>query len=257
MFLDGCYISYINLNHRTDRLVHMQKELSRISITAERFEAIKFEYRTWDANKVSVMYHRSKGAIGCWASQVAVMEISLSKGRHAFVMEDDLVFCSDFKERIDYIEIFLEGKPWDCVFLGGTIHADKSWWHIGGKNPDLPNTKLTRDAECTDDPRILRTYAAFSTHAYIVNKDSISKVLSLLDSVQYEAMGIDWAFIRLGDLLTNYMFVPGCIKQFDNRSDIGQGMTIFSGFAKLGPYWWQDKMTDFDPTTFDWGDAKR
>jgi hypothetical protein len=32
-------------------------------------------------------------------------------------------------------------------------------------------------------------------------------------------------------------------------------MTHFSGFKKLGPYWWQVRMRDFDPTAFNWHEA--
>ena len=31
---------------------------------------------------------------------------------------------------------------------------------------------------------------------------------------------------------------------------------MFSAFSKLGPFWWQQKKEQFDPTTFNWGEAK-
>jgi hypothetical protein len=52
--------------------------------------------------------------------------------------------------------------------------------------------------------------------------------------------------------------VPGSVKQIDNLSDIGNGMTIFSGFSRLNGteensrYWYQENMNDFNPETFKW-----
>ena len=253
--LDESWIKYINLRHRTDRKEHMEKELARIGIPAKRFEAIKTSEHPWTPWKTDVMKNRTPGAIGCHYSQVCVMAEAYQMNQHAFVLEDDVVFCSDFKQRINYIEKFLENKQWDIIFLGGTVHISPSYWHTG-TNPDLPNTHLKRDAECTEDLRIIRVYGAFSTFAYIVNKDSIFKVMTLLDSIIHTSIGIDWAMIALGDKLINYMFLPGCCKQIDNQSDIGNGWTYFSNFSKLGPYWWADNMNEFDPSTFNFGEAK-
>jgi len=143
------------------------------------------------------------------------------------------------------------------------VHIGPAWWHTGS-NRDLPSSNLTpsaeyaigRDAETTEDLRMIRTYGAFSTHAYIVNLTSIAKVVSMLDGIMHEAMGIDWAFIKLAPQLKCYMMLPGMVKQMDNMSDIGFGITKFSGFSMLGPYWWADKMEDFDPATFDFKEAK-
>ena len=44
-------------------------------------------------------------------------------------------------------------------------------------------------------------------------------------------------------------------KQYDNQSDIGNGITYFSEFSKLGSFWFADKMEDFNTETFDWHEA--
>ncbi len=68
-------------------------------------------------------------------------------------------------------------------------------------------------------------------------------------------MGIDWAFIQLQPQLYAYAFVPGSVIQYDNKSNIGSGMTIFSNFKKLGPYWFQDELRGFLPDKFNWHEA--
>jgi hypothetical protein len=114
---------------------------------------------------------------------------------------------------------------------------------------------LGRDAETTDDPWMMRTFGAFCTYAYIVRDRSIERVLHLLDEWLDLSMGIDWAMIQIQPQLQTFAFVPGSVIQRDNKSDIGSGMTIFSGFSKLGPYWFAERMEDFDPTTFEWHEA--
>lgn len=258
-----CHTRFINLSHRQDRLFHMLNELDRVQLEAERFEAIRTADHQWDYIKYGTMLNRTPGAVGCHVSQVEVMKEALSLGKCAFEMEDDLVFATDIKQRLDYIEKFVNEKEpdWDVIWLGGTFHVGPPYWHTGS-NHLLPGSNLGKDAEATDDPRIFRTFGAFSTHAYIVNVNSIQKILDLFDQHIHTSIGIDYLFIKIQPQLKTFAFVPGCVKQIDNMSDIGQGMTVYSGFSRLNGsyensrYWWQDKMEDFDPLTFDWKEAK-
>ncbi len=253
------YASFVNLDTRTDRLNHMTKELERVGIKAIRERGIPWKETDYENPKYNVMYRRTPGAIGCHLSQVEIIKKAFEVGSHAFVMEDDLVFASDFQERLSYIEKFQAGKEWDIFWLGATFHSPAYWHPIGNSGmPPNCSENLGMDFANTDDPRIKRTFGAFCTYAYIVNYTSIKKVLGLLDKHIHESIGIDWLMIKIQPQLKCYAFVPGSVKQLDNRSDIGTGITRFSGFAKLNGteensrYWFQDKMTDFDPTTFNW-----
>ncbi len=259
MLLDDCYISFVNMDHRRDRLDHMTAELSRINLNAVRTRGIPWQEVTAPRESIATMLNRTPGAIGCHFSQVSIMKEAKRLGKNAMVLEDDLIFCSDLHARLDYLEGWLSGKEWDVCWLGGTFHSP-AFWHKFGRSGMPPNcsANLGKDCETTDDPRIMRTYGAFSTHAYIVNGKSIDKILTLFDMHIHESIGIDHLFIRLQPQLKCYAFVPGMVKQMDNMSDIGTGMTIFSGFSKLNGtiensmYWWQDKMEDFNATNFKW-----
>ncbi len=252
-----CHFSFVNLDHRPDRLEHMKAQLSRVGIEAERTRGILPHEIPKDTKAYDKMLNRTKGAAGCHLAQMSIMKEALKLGKSAFVMEDDLVFCQDFRERMSYIQNFLNTTDWDVMWLGGTVHINPSEWHTG-RNPDLQGIEFAgRDAELTSDKRIIRTYGAFCTYAYIVNVNSLEKVIGLLEENVHRSMGIDWLFIYLQNQLKTFMFMPGCVKQLDNQSDIGTGMTIFSGFSKLGPYWYQDKMEDFDPYKFNWAECKR
>lgn len=252
---EDCYTSYVNLDHRQDRNERMVKELARVGVKAERTKGLLPRDVNQPDHKVHVMRMRTPGAIGCHYSQVAIMEKALEQGKHAWVMEDDLVFCNDLQKRLAHIEDFLNCHEWDVFWLGGTYHKDAEWHKsINGKHthPDLQMCECTYNADWlpTEDARIIRTLGAWGTYCYIVNHKSIAKILELLDMNVYRSMGIDWLFILLQPQLKTFSFVPGCVKQYDNLSDIGlnggrQAITQFSGFANLGGYWFQERMEDY------------
>lgn len=238
----------------------MVEELNRINLPAIRQRGFPWKELDYQNQKYATMFNRTPGAIGCHYSQVEIMRKAKAEDKHAFVMEDDLIFCSDFHDRLIYIESFLEKQPdWDVFWLGGTFHSP-AFWHPKGESGMRPNcsANLGKDFDHTEDPRIKRTYGAFCTYAYIVNKNSIDKILNLFDEHINTSIGIDWLFIKLQPQLKTFAFVPGCVKQMDNQSDIGNGVTVFSGFSRLNGtvensrYWFQDKMEDFNPETFEW-----
>lgn len=253
------YISFVNLDHRRDRLDHMTAELNRIGLRAIRQRGFLWKETDYLNPKYASMYNRTPGAIGCHLSQVEVMKKALEVGANAWVMEDDLVFCDDFAERVVLIDGFLQGREWDVFWLGGTFHAPVFWHRIGksGMPPDC-SAQLGKDYDHTEYPRFKRTYGAFCTYAYIVNHNSIQKILDLFDQHIANSIGIDWLFIKLQPQLKCFAFVPGSVKQIDNQSDIGNGVTIFSGFSKLNGtiensrYWFQKNINDFDPNNFEW-----
>jgi GR25 family glycosyltransferase involved in LPS biosynthesis len=248
MILSNTYASFINLDHRPDRLHRMQAELERIGIEATRTRGFLPEEYAGNPEKVKVMLNRTPGAIGCHYSQVAVMQDALEVRKHAFVMEDDLVFCSDIQERLKHITEFTDNNEWDIIWLGGTYHLQPTWHKVKhGKHvhPDLQmcDCQLNKDWEPTHDPRFVRTYGIWSTYAYIVNVNSIEKILKLLDKNVHLSMGIDWLFILLQPRLKTFAYHYGCVKQYDNQSDIGNGITRFSGFEKAcGKHWFKDRV---------------
>lgn len=247
------YISFINLDHRTDRLEHMTKELDRVGLRAIRQRGIPWKEADYQNPKYATMYNRTPGAIGCHLSQVEVMKTALEVGTHAMVLEDDIVFCDDFAERVVLIDNFLQGVEWDVLWLGASFHVPAFWHRIGksGMPPDC-SAQLGYDVEPTHDSRFVRTYGAYVTFAYIVNYNSIQKILNLFDEHIHTSIGIDWLFLKLQPRLKCYSFVPGCVMQIDNMSDIGNGMTVWSGQLNNGPYVFQKRMEDFSPDNFQW-----
>lgn len=244
---ENTYIGYVNLDSRSDRNEHITRELEKAGITADRQRGILPEEVSLPPEITNVILNRTKGALGCWMSQISIMEEALKQGKHAIVFEDDVVFCDDFQERLKKIELFLTDNEWDIFWLGGTYHIEPTWHkRENGKHthPDLQMCECDKDCdwEPTTDPQIVRTYGCWSTYAYIVNHTSIKKILERLQDNLYRSMGIDWYMILAQPQLHTYAFNPGCTKQFDNQSNIGNDITYFSVFENLGPHWYKDKM---------------
>lgn len=255
---ENLYIGYLNMAHRTDRMNHMDNQLAKVDLKAVRHRGKHPNEYDLNDPKVQVMLNRTPGAIGCHFGQVDIMKSAQAEKANAMVLEDDIIFCSDFQKRLSYIDNWTLDHEWDVIWLGATFHVPAFWHRIGhsGMPPDC-SAGIGKDCEPTDDERMIRTYGAFSTYAYIVNKDSIQKVVAMLDDFLPKSIGIDYAMIYWQPRgLKAFSFVPGCCKQMDNQSDIGNGMTVFSGFSKLNgteensAYWWQDDMNDFDPKKF-------
>lgn len=254
---DDFYYGYVNLDHRYDRLKHMTSEFGKIGLLPTRHsghDPEKYKHRP----DVQTMMRRTPGAVGCHFAQVEIMQTALDHDLHAFVMEDDIVFCEDFNERISLFHSFLSRTDWDVFWLGGTFHSP-AFWHPKGKSKMAPDcsANIGRDCEPVED-RFMRTYGAFCTYAYFVNKNSIQKILNLFDNHLHESIGIDWLFIKIQPQLNCFAFVPGSVKQIDNQSDIGDGITRFSGFSRLNGtiensrYWYQERMEDFNYKEWTW-----
>jgi len=250
--MDTIYAAYVNLSIRPDRNEHMIRELTRVGLPIERFNAFTPDevYKFIPADKLQAMERRgTRGAIGCHYGQVAIMEEALKRGQSAWVQEDDLVYCDDIQDRLKVIFDYLNTHEWDIFWLGGTYHKDATWHKSeNGRHthPDLQmcTCTLNRDWEPTDNQDIVRTYGAFSTHSYIVNVKSLPKILDLLDQNVYRSMGIDWIMLLIQPELHTFAHSYGCAKQFDNQSNIGSGISYFSGFVNLGSHWFLKDMKD-------------
>lgn len=243
--IDDSYISYLNLEHRVDRRERMENSLTALGLHAWRTPG--GQAYAGDQERVRVMRERTPGTIGCYVGQCAIMQEALKLGLHAFVMEDDVVFCDDFWDRLKIIGWFLDARPWDIFWFGGTYHLNPPVWH---------KDDLGRDVERTNNDRILKTYGIWSTYAYLVNRESIQKVLHGLERVLPTSVGIDTSMIQLQPEWETFCFAPGCVKQYDSWSDIGNDMTYFSNFDKLGPHWYQERMEHFNPGMYNWAEAQ-
>lgn len=242
----------VNLDCRSDRWATMRRELRRINLPARRFSALTpGEYFERPGAGPLI---EGKRTAGNWASFVSLMRLNQGTDRNLLLLEDDVFFCTDFWARMAYIEDNLD-VPWDVIFLGACFHLDrntadgtaKTRWHPGRGN----------DVERTPLRHLFRAYGVWSNHGMIVRGRSAARVLAAMRSVLPVARGSDHALILVQPQLDAYVFVPGCVFQHDGVSDVaeGGGFTEFSGFKKLGPYVFQDRLGDWDVDAYDWAEA--
>ena len=73
---------YINLDHRTDRKEHIEKQLAKVGIRAERFNAIRMH----------------NGAVGCSMSHLKILQDAhVQRLSHVLIMEDDITFLQPLR----------------------------------------------------------------------------------------------------------------------------------------------------------------
>jgi len=247
---------YINLASRPDRDKHACAEFAKVGIHATRFNAYTPDEWQGSSSTVQRMRDRTPGAIGCYQSQMELIDQAYRSGKVTAVCEDDVCFCNDLQLRLDYIERAVANLDWDIFYLGATFHVPGQWYHNKDCSDWGGTGKIGVDVSPTSNPRILRTYGIWGTYAYLVNPVNAAGVHGLFRKNIHRADGIDHLAIILGPAIRSYCFVPGCAWQYDNESNIGNGVTRFSGFKKLGPYVWADQMSEFNPEKYCWKTGK-
>ena len=99
---------YINLEHRTDRKVHVEGQLASIGINAPtRFNAIKLP----------------NGAIGCSMSHLKCLQLAKEQGwPHLLLCEDDIEFLDPalFVNQLNgFLNNHEEDDTWDVLLIAG------------------------------------------------------------------------------------------------------------------------------------------
>jgi glycosyl transferase family 25 len=113
---DVQHVLYINLNHRTDRKEHVEKELDKVGWLGKtkRFPGVSLE----------------NGAVGCSMSHVKCLEMAKAeKWDHVVIVEDDIEFL-DAPFFLDQCNRFLCGnQSWDVLLLAGNNMLPYLPWH--------------------------------------------------------------------------------------------------------------------------------
>lgn len=193
---------YINLEHRTDRFDHVKRELSKIGIVGERFNAIR--------TKV--------GAIGCSMSHIKCLEIAKERDwEHVFICEDDITFLNPqiFQNSL---QKFSENNilNWDVLIIGG--------------NNAPPYQKI--------DEYCIRVSNCQTTTGYIVKKhyydiliqnfrESVTNLIREPTNHRMYALDVYWK--NLQRVNNWYMLMPITVVQCDSYSDIEERHVDYRG----------------------------
>jgi GR25 family glycosyltransferase involved in LPS biosynthesis len=98
------HVLYINLEHRTDRKEHMEKQLDLMGIKAERFNAVKTQH----------------GAIGCSISHLKCLEYAKQQNwSHVMILEDDILFLDPLLFITNFNQFIKSNMDFDVVLLAG------------------------------------------------------------------------------------------------------------------------------------------
>jgi len=185
---------FINLASRPDRLEHVQKELKKMNIEAERINAIRM----------------AEGAIGCTLSHIRCLELAKERQYpHVFILEDDITFLQPelLSENLKKFEENVELQRWDVLIIGG--------------NNCPPYTKV--------NDYCIRAFNNQTTTGYIVKshyydtliqnfKESAQMLMRNPHNKREFALDMYWKRLQQNGLW--YMIVPPTVTQYQDYSDI-------------------------------------
>jgi hypothetical protein len=194
---------YINLDHRTDRLEHLEEELDKIGIkeSAERFPAVRM----------------TSGNVGCTLSHIKCIELAKKRDLpYIFICEDDITFTDPPRFLKSLGDFKNSGVTWDVLVIGG--------------NNCPPYDQLSES--------YARVYNIQTTTGYIVNrsyydvlldnfKEGLGKLMREPDKKKQYSLDIYWKPLqRVGSW---YMITPLTVIQYYDYSDIEERMVDYGG----------------------------
>jgi glycosyl transferase family 25 len=207
---DITHAFYINLEHRTDRKIHVESQLNNIGIQADRFNAVKMD----------------DGAIGCSISHLKILQYAIKHElEHILIVEDDITFLDPelFKTQFNkFIE--LHGDNWEVILFAGN---------------NMPPYEKT-------DETCIKVSKCQTTTGYLVNghfikaleqniKMGLSKLIERPN--ERDKFAIDKFWFVLQNASKWYLITPPTVVQRQDYSDIEKRVT---NYTKL--------MTDLDKT---------
>jgi hypothetical protein len=186
---------FINLEHRRDRLAHVQGEFAKMQIVdAERVNAVKTKI----------------GAIGCTMSHIRCIDLAIARQYDSvFICEDDITFLDPDTLRQNLKTFTDTVSDWDVCIVGGN----------NGPPYDPVHACYARVYNCqTTTGYIVRR------HYYDTLKENFKESASqLLKDPQNKPMyALDVYWKRLQQVHKWYMITPPTVTQYENFSDIEQ-----------------------------------
>jgi hypothetical protein len=207
-------IFVINLEHRTDRRITMEKQLLRIGWQADFFPAI----RPTNAGEFS-----SIGARGCFLSHLSVLRNAQKTGvRQLVILEDDVNFAPEFVERWTLSISSLETLEWSIFYPGHTLK---------GLPAGLSRIAADTHIRCAH-------FMVINGHAILTLINGLERILSRPAGHPLGGpMHVDGAYstLRTQDpSLVTYAFSPVLGYQRPSRTDIGN-LKWFDRIGMLAP----------------------
>ena len=191
------HIFYINLEHRIDRKLHVENELTKIGLTDfTRFNAIKMP----------------NGALGCSMSHLKCIQLAKeNEWPHVLIVEDDIEFLEP-NTFINQANKFLQTiDKWDVLLLAG--------------NNILPYKTIDNNDSC------VKVSGCLTTTGYIVSSHYYDKLIQNIKMgitffmrrpQQKKLYAIDVFWKPLQEVDNWYLLTPLTVIQMEDYSDIEQ-----------------------------------
>jgi len=188
-------IYYINLAHRTDRNVHILKQLDKIKIVSKQIHKIEAIYDDF-------------GIIGSGKSHIVALTHFINSGlENCIILEDDFEFIESNEKINELLSLFfINIKTYDVLMLSS-------------------NTK----EEINVYPGLTKIFDAQTSSGYCVHKgfaqkllDNFKEGLVLLEKSKDRIYGIDVYWKKLQPISNWYCLQPKIGKQISGYSDIEQ-----------------------------------
>lgn len=191
---------YINLLSRPDRKQHVENQLKKIGMNAERFNAIKM----------------ANGAIGCSMSHLKIIETAKANDwDHVLIVEDDILFTNP-KLFVNQFNKFLsQHKSFDVALIAGN---------------NVPPFKQIDDT-CVKVTRCQTTTGYLvQKHYYDTLIDNYKKgILQLMKNPDKPVLyAIDKYWFNLQQIHNWYLITPLTVTQREDYSDIEKRPTNYT-----------------------------
>jgi hypothetical protein len=203
-YVDAIY--YINLDHRTDRNEAFLREMDKIQFPREKVK------------RISGVYEKDRGHLGCSKSHILAMEDFLNSNyRNCIVFEDDFEF-SQLTETIESRFHQLSKIPFDVCMLAGNEQDLR--------DSGIPNLKKVNMCLTTSGYMVSKSFAPILLQNFKEGAQLLEK--SYNESPYRGEYAIDQYWCLLQPNSKWYIFDPKLGKQRNSFSDIMGGVVNYN-----------------------------
>jgi glycosyl transferase family 25 len=197
---DITHTLYINLEERTDRKEHVEKQMKKLGIPVERFNAVKL----------------ANGRVGCSISHLKCLEIAKKNGwEHIMIIEDDIEFTNPTLFKIHLNKFLKNQKNFDVLLIAGNI---------------IPPFQRVEDFCIKVRNCQTTTGYLVKSHYYDTLIDNIKEGIKLLlkNPDNHVLYAVDKYWFQLQERDNWYLITPLTVVQREDYSDIEKKMTNYS-----------------------------
>lgn len=204
----------ISLERSKERRASVTAECRRVGLSFDFFNAIdkndlvlpELSFKLAGAD-TPIKKTNALGALACMMSHVEALKMFLKTDYgHAFIIEDDVMFCDDFANRIKYIVSLIKNDDFyfDILPLGGHFPCD------------TPGD-IGRHAESTRWTRMYRVNRLSGSYGYVLNRDVAAFIVR---NATYNYGMDEFLSNFVYERFRSYAFLPFPVGHKEGKSEI-------------------------------------